>query len=276
MSVLDRLGEPVHKQKVTVHETEDYEADYVQSDDSCGYNKGEKDSVGKIIHPSGQYKYSTDVDLKKSKREKRDKKDKKEKKKLKELKKLEKKLKKLKAKKHQKKVEKFDSEPSETDDEDYDDRIEYFMSEGDQEEQESSAILNEKADKKLKRTKSSPKINKRHTSGGSNHSKKEETNVDDSDDELFAFFEKDDAQLTGKVNSNTNKRTESKAKVHTSSSSHLSSIPLDNNSKRKKDSSKAKGGSSNEELNLLGKMKKKNEKTIRRMKEIEEDKLVHR
>ena len=103
MSVLDRLGEPVHKQKVTVHETEDYEADYVQSDDSCGYNKGEKDSVEKIIHPSGQYKYSTDVDLKKSKREKRDKKDKKEKKKLKELKKLEKKLKKLKAKKHQKK-----------------------------------------------------------------------------------------------------------------------------------------------------------------------------
>ena len=50
----------------------------------------------------------------------------------------------------------------------------------------------------------------------------------------------------------------------------------ENPSKRKKDANKVKGVSSNDQMSLVNKMKKKNEKTMKRLKEIEEDKLVHR
>merc|ERR1711894_148775 len=131
ISVMDRLGKPVHKEKTRRNASEEYNDQYTKSDDTNEFGYSTKGNIESADLESHQ---PSDTDLmnnKKSKKDKREKKDKKEKKKLKELKKLEKKLKKLKAKKHQKKVEKFDSEPSETDDEDYDDRIEYFMSEGD-------------------------------------------------------------------------------------------------------------------------------------------------
>jgi hypothetical protein len=276
VSVLDRLGEPVHKSKVILTSTEDYCDEYQPSDDSIEYNHGTKVDTEKGTFQI-QELTSTDISSnKKSKREKRDKKEKKEKKKLKELKKLEKKLKKLKARKHQKSSDLCNSEPSETED-DYDDRIEYFMSGGDDSEPERATAQPAKESKKSKGTKSSsnPKSNKRQLSSDSNKPKKQDKNEEDSDDELFAFFEKDDGQLLGKASSSADKRIELKNKEHTTSTASFSSTAPDGISK-KQDTIKVKACLSSNETSLMSKMKKKNEKTIKRLKEIEEDKLFHR
>ena len=83
---------------------------------------------------------------------------------------------------------------------------------------------------------------------------------DDSDDELFAFFEKDGGDSADKKN-----ESKSKSNSQVSSKTLVSSA---NDKKKKKDAIKLKVGSSND-TNLLSKMKKKNEKTLKRMKEIE-------
>ena len=276
VSVLDRLGEPVHKSKILISSTEDYCDEYQASDDSLEYNNETKVDVEKRTFQIQEIKSTDITNNKKSKREKRDKKEKKEKKKLKELKKLEKKLKKLKARKRQKSSDIYNSEASETE-EDYDDRIEYFMSGGDDSEPEGSTKQTAKESKKSKGTKSSPnpQSRKRQLSSESNKPKKQYKNEEDSDDELFAFFEKDDGQLSGKPSSSTEKRLESKMKEHTASNASFSSTAPDGISK-KQDSIKTKACLSSNENSLMGKMKKKNEKTMKRQKEIEEDILFHR
>ena len=274
MSVLDRLGEPVHRNAISLSNTEEYCDEYHPSEDSLEYND-EKVGTDKGTSQLKELKSTDIAGNKKSKREKRDKKEKKEKKKLKELKKLEKKLKKLKAKKRQKSSDLYDSEASETE-EDYDDTIEYFMSGGDDSETERSNMQSAKERNKSKRAKSSPNHQKiAQYNSDSNKAKKQEKRVEDSDDELFAFFEKDEVQLTGKTSSSTEKKIEPKVKERTSSTTRLS-LEEDGISKKKHTNKINKPGLSKDESSLMNKMKKKNEKTMKRQREIEEDKLFHR
>ena len=271
---MDRLGDPVHKSKILLTNKEEHCDEYQPSDESIEYKKEVEIGTEKATFQIQELKGTDITNAKKSKREKRDKKEKKEKKKLKELKKLEKKLKKLKARKRQKSSDIYNSEASETE-EDYDDRIEYFMSGGDDSEPERSTTLSAKGSKKSKGTKytPNPQSKKRQLSGESNRPKKQDKNEEDSDDELFAFFEKDDGQLLGKASSSTDKKIESKVKDHTSTTS-FSTAP--EGISKKQDTIKGKAGLSSNESSLMIKMKKKNEKTMKRQKEIEEDKLFHR
>ena len=260
---MKRLGKPVHREKNRENLLDDYSADYQKTVDVCdlsNVNTGNEDLTSHLPQ-------SPDIDLpnvKKSKREKREKKDKKEKKKLKELKKLEKKLKKLKAKKRHKSSEKYSSEDSDTDS--YDDRIEYFMSDDDK---VSNKAHERKKSKAVKASKSS--VNSRTDT---NNSRKNYVKEDDSDDELFAFFEKDDGDSSTKTTVVSDRKIDSKAKSKSQVTNKVL-VSSASDIKTKKDSSKLKVGSSNDS-NLLSKMKKKNDKTLKRMKEIEEDRLIHR
>merc|ERR1712110_717075 len=151
ISVLDRLGKPVHNKKLSSDTIEDFTVEYQHTDKSAGFDHINSTSVEK--ERSKSYPRDEDTEeCKKSKREKREKKEKKEKKKLKELKKLEKKLKKLTAKKRYKKSDKNDSNASDTED-DYDDRIEYFISEDELEGKD----IHKLESKSLKQKKSSQK-----------------------------------------------------------------------------------------------------------------------
>ena len=278
ISILDRLGEPVHKDSGPVNDEAERGFEYSHDDCSNDFDNSDRD-VTKAASQLYQHQDMNVANIKKLKREKRDKKDKKEKKKLKELRKLEKKLKKLTAKKRQKKSGRVDSNASDTE-EDYDDRIEYFMSEEDEEDHEASSMQHIKESKKLKQSKSSPKIavsKKRSVSSDSNKPKKEDKKEDDGDDEdLFAFFEKPEGQTISTANSISGKRSELTKKSNTPTAASLPTVVCEGTSKKRKDAAKHKGVSPNDELSLMSKMKKKNEKTMQRMKEIEEDKLFHR
>ena len=267
---MDRLGKPVHKEKTRRNASEEYNDQYTKSDDTNDFDYNTKGNIESADLESHQ---PSDTDLmnnKKSKKDKREKKDKKEKKKLKELKKLEKKLKKLKAKKRHKSSEKYASEESETDS--YDDKIEYFMSE----EDEKEVSHKQPEGKKLKHSKG-PKTsgNKKNATDNSNSLKKKYEKEDDSDDELFAFFEKDDGDVGAKTVPIIDKKNESKGKSNIHLASKVSAA-AESDIQRKKDTSKLKPGSSKDSSNLMSKMKKKSDKTLKRMKEIEEDRLVHR
>merc|ERR1712058_163947 len=83
ISVMKRLGKPVHREKDIKNLSNDYGADYQKSDDVCDLSNGNTGNEDLTSH----LPQSPDTDLtnvKKSKRERREKKDKKEKKKLKE------------------------------------------------------------------------------------------------------------------------------------------------------------------------------------------------
>ena len=77
---------------------------------------------------------------------------------------------------------------------------------------------------------------------------------------IHSFFEKDGGDSADKKN-----ESKSKSNSQVSSKTLVSSA---NDKKKKKDAIKLKVGSSND-TNLLSKMKKKNEKTLKRIKEIE-------
>ena len=261
---MDRLGEPVHnvRQHIESDTGQDMEEMDQYSDSDSDFN-----TVRKEVAIDTSSKSS-----KEPKKERRNKKGKKEKKKLKELKKLERKLKKLKAKKlleTGKASGLTDSDASEAE-EDYDDRIEYFIAEGDQraEKLHPSQPTKESKKEKQKKHQSPPKDKskkKRLDSGDSRKAKKDLGKEEDSDDELFAFFEKEEGQISS-ATSTLGKKSDTNRNRKLSLRSSLATSEV---TPKKKETP-------THELSLRSRIDKKNEKIMKRVKEVEEDKLIHR
>merc|ERR1712126_523077 len=108
----------------------------------------------------------------------------------------------------------------------------------------SSKTHERKKSKAVKASKSS--VNSRTDT---NDSKKNYVKEEDSDDELFAFFEKDDGDASTKTTSVSDKKTDSKAKSKSQVATKVL-VSSASDIKIKKDSSKLKVGSSNDS-NLL-------------------------
>ena len=170
-----------------------------------------------------------------------------------------------------------DSEASEAE-EDYDDQIEYFIAEGDQRAQKSHPSQHTKESKKEKQKKyqSSPKDTTKKKRSGSGDTKKAKNDLrkeEDSDDELFAFFEKGEGQISS-TTSTLGKMSDTNRNRKMSLRSSLSTTEV--TPKKQETHKPDKGVSPTHELSLRGRITKKNEKIMKRVKEVEEDKLIHR